>query len=192
MNQLITILILLSFLTACGESDENRQNAQQNTHVAKNSKKSSKGSVSKSLIKVSGAENFTFKNEPKFSCRDDVIHVMTMTAAPKFQMYLSSKVGVGDLALADYDANRSSNYVEGKAVVALSGNFVKGSGSAYGKFYFTNSKGQVSIKKVPTEKGDVFEATVKVSLQSSDGKTINVDADLSLVADGYLMQNCNL
>ena len=134
----------------------------------------------------------TFKNEPKFSCREGVIHVMTMTAAPKFQLYLSSKAGESTLELADYDANRSSNFVEGKAVVALSGNFVKGSGSAYGKFYFKDSKGQVTVEKVPSEKGETISAKVKASLQSSDGEIINVDADLNLIADGYMMQNCHI
>ncbi len=115
-----------------------------------------------------------------------------MTAAPKFQLTLSSKAGEVDLSLTDYDANRSSNHVDGKAVVAVSGNFVKGSGSAYGKFYFTNSKGQVTVKNIPTKKGETFKAKVNATLQSSDGKTITVDADLNIVADGYLMQNCQL
>ena len=192
MNQLVIILICFCFLTACGGSNENSQNTPQNTKNIENSQNSGKSSTSKSLIKVSGAENFTFKNQPKFSCRDDVIYVMTMTASPKFELYLSSKANEDTLELADYDANRSSNYVQGKAVVALSGNFVKGSGSSYGKFYFMNSKGKVTVNNVPTKKGEIFKAVVKATLQSSDGKTIDVDADLNLVADGYLMQNCQL
>ena len=122
------------------------------------------------MIKVSGAENFTFEYEPKFACRDNVIHVMTMTASPKFEMYLSSKAGEGTFELADYDANRSNKYVDGKAIVAVSGKFVKGSGSAYGKFYFLNSKGQVTVKKAPSKKGEAFIANVKASLQRKDGE----------------------
>jgi len=192
MNRLIIILILFCFLTACGGSDENAENTQQNTKSTETSQTSGKSNASKSLIKVSGAENFTFKNEPKFSCREGVIYVMTMTNSPKFELYLSSKAGESTLELADYDANQTRKYVDGKAVVALSGNFVKGSGSSYGKFYFKNSKGQVTVNKFPTKKGEDFKAEVKATLHSSDGKVINVDADLNLIADGYLMQNCYL
>ncbi|MFK8012204.1 MAG: hypothetical protein AB8B80_09205 [Marinicellaceae bacterium] len=192
MNQITIILMLFCFLTACGGSDESAQNTQQKTKNTANSDSSSKSKTAKSFIKVSGAENFTFTNEPKFTCREGVVHVMTMTTAPKFQLYLSSKAGNGALELADYDANRSSNYVEGKSVVALSGNFVKGSGSAYGKFYYTNSKGQVTVEKIPAQRGETFKAKVKATLESTDGQTINVDADLNLVADGYMMQNCHL
>jgi len=192
MNRLIVILILFCFLTACGGSDNNAENKQQKTKNTEKSQTSGKSNSSKSLIKVSGAENFTFKNEPIFSCREGVIYVMTMTASPKFEMYLSSKEGEGTLELSDYDANRTSKYVEGKAVVALSGNFVKGSGSSYGKFYFKNSKGKITVKQVPTKKGETFKAEVKATLHSSDGKIINVDADLNIITDGYLMQNCHL
>lgn len=192
MNQSIIILILLCLLTACGSSNESADNSQQNNKNSTKSQSSSKrkSNTAKSLIKVSGAENFTFKNEPKFTCRDDVIHVMTMTNAPKFELYLSSKTSEGTLELVDYDANERFNSDEGKAILALSGNFVKGSGSSYGDFYFTNSKGQVTVLKMPTEKGETFKAKIKASLQSSGGEIVNIDADLNLIADGYLMQNC--
>lgn len=191
MTNKLFAVVLFIFVAGCGGNDQNQPQNSAKSEKPANSSKAKKSST-KSVIKVSGAENFTFEKEAKFGCRDNLINIMTMTQSPKFQIYLPANAGEGTFELADFDANRKSNYVDGKAVVSVSGNFVKGSGNFYGKLYFTNSKGTVTVKNSPSKAGEIFEAEVNASLQSKDGETINVDADLSLPADGFMMLNCQL
>jgi|GEM_PF-3286060 len=199
------VLVLLVFvLVACGADDANTDTTIDDTDdtVVENTDSTTEtddtdtedeteqNAQGETVVTISGAEEFTFEQDIKFGCVEDLIHIQTFTQSPKFDLYLPASIEAGTYALADFDANSAVSYVEGEAVLSISGNLVPGSGSGYGSFYFQNSEGQLVIESMPAAAGEYFAATISGTLQNSDGETITVDATLNLEAESSLMLDC--
>lgn len=184
----LALLMFSLALAACSGPQSEATADSAPSKKAQKVKQESEGST----IKISGNEDFSFEQQLRFGCKDDMIHIQTMTQAPKFNLYLPAGISAGEYSLADFDANSSQSYVDGKAVVAISGERVKGSGSAYGKFYSKKSTGTVKVTKKPVAAGETFAAEISASLASKDGETIQVAGKLEMKADGFMMMNCKL
>ena len=142
------------------------------------------------VLTVTGAETFEFEADPLYSCVNDQIQITTFTQSPKLDIYLPSSIEPGTYALADFDSSAETSYVDGMAVIAVTGEVISGSGSTYGSFYFTNGTGELVIESVPSELGERFVATFDVTLENGDGETINATGNLDLLESGSASMDC--
>ena len=142
------------------------------------------------LLNVTGAETIEFDATPLFGCVRDQIHIMTMTQAPRLDIYLPAGIGPGRYPLAEYDANADPRYVEGKAVVTFRGEVRPGSGSTYGNLYFKPVDGELVIERMPAGRGEFFTARVDVGLSDADGEAIQLTGDVDIKDSGSTSLDC--
>lgn len=186
MFKFFVVLVSSFAIFACSDNRESEVSPESSSRSQSMAAKESE----KSSVRISGDQNFVFEHKIVFSCVKDTLSLTTFTQSPKFELYLPANITEGTYPLADYDANRDVPHLAGKAVVAISGKMVPGSGSGYGKFYFKNNTGQLVIKTMPNALGEEFVASLNGSLQSSDGGEIIVDAKFDMLAEGYTVSDC--
>ncbi|MEL6407543.1 MAG: hypothetical protein AAFR81_24435 [Chloroflexota bacterium] len=142
-------------------------------------------------LSVTGNETFEFEAENlTFGCVEDEFTVTTPTASPNVSIYLPSSIEAGTYPLADFDPNVETSYVEGSAVVAIRGEFVAGSGSAFGTSYFVNNAGELVIENVPAEPGGRFTATLDGTFETPDGESITAIATIDLETSSMFFLDC--
>jgi len=200
LTRLIVVLVLLVSLAACGTDDgevvENTPVAEQETATDDADSASADDASDEAgetfLLTLSGDETLTFDDNPSFGCVRDLAAFQTFTQSPKVEIYLPSDVEPGTYDLADFDANREPLYVEGAAVVAVTGDVSARDedGAVRGRFYFQNSTGTLTLEAIPTDLDERFIASVDGTLEDRNGNTVNVTIDIDVVNDSSTTLDC--
>ncbi|MEO1288527.1 MAG: hypothetical protein AAFV93_12225, partial [Chloroflexota bacterium] len=161
MLRSIALLLLMFMLVACGSEStdtdtsandtDNNVTTSSETTTESSETENDEASDGESIISISGAEEFIFEQELSFGCAEDLIHIQTFSQAPKFDLYLPASVETGTYDLADFDSNSETSYVEGQAVLSISGKISEGDFT----FYFQNSDGQLEITSMPSDVGEL-------------------------------------
>ena len=204
LTRLIVVLVLLVSLAACGtDSAPDDGDVAEDTPVAEqdtttddadsaDTDEASDEEGETFLLTLSGDETLTFDDNPSFGCVRDLASFQTFTQSPKVEIYLPSDVEPGTYDLADFDANREPRYVEGAAVVTVTGDVSARDedGATRGRFYFQNSTGTLTLEAMPTALDERFIASVDGTLEDRNGNTVNVTIDIDVVNDGSTTLDC--
>lgn len=193
MIRSISLMLLFVMLTACGTADTTDTTASDadDTAVATSetvTETDDADTDGETVVRISGAEDFVFEQDLTFGCVEDRIHIQTFSQSPKLDLYLPASIEEGTYQLADYDANSDPIYVEGQAVLAISG---ETNSDGERDFYFQNNEGQLDIQSMPSDTGEFFVATLNGTLRNSgDDATITIDAELNIEVESFLLMDC--
>lgn len=200
LRRVLILLLLVTVLAACGGDSDDDSSSDTDTddgavateevaddNVEEEAADAGDGTF---VLSVSGDQSFEFEGNPVLGCVEDTMSLQTMTQSPKIFVILPSTVTPGTYPLADYDANADPNYVEGSAVVHITGEFGTGSSSNRGEFYFQDAAGELIIETVPAAPGEQFVASLSGELSDSDGESITFNTEFNFVSSSFNFMDC--